>query len=82
MYDKLHKVDHPIYSNNGYYGYMMSVQAFRLFNTVPWKDPINVGTLFKVPATAIIDMDQKSEERQWLTDARPDRKSVVYRLLT
>ena len=63
MYDKLHKVDHPIYSNDGYSGYMMAVQAFRLFNTVLWKDPINVGTLFKVPETAITDTDQKSEER-------------------
>ena len=64
MDDKLRKVDHPIYSNDGYSGYMMAVQAFRLFNTVLWKDPINVGTLFKVPATAITDTDQKSEERQ------------------
>ena len=63
MDDKVRKVDHSIYSNDGYSGYMMAVQAFRLFNTVLWKDPINVGTLFKVPETAITDRDQKSEER-------------------
>ena len=60
--DKIRKVDHPIYPDNENYGYMMAVHDFRLFNTVPWQDTFNVGTFFKVPATAITDTDQKSEE--------------------
>ena len=39
----------------------MAMQAFRLFNTTVWQDPVDVGTFFKVPVTAIIDTDQKSE---------------------
>ena len=65
MADKLRKAGHPIYPDGGYSGYMMAVQAFFLFNAIPWKDPVDVGTFFKVPLTAITDTDQKSEERQW-----------------
>ena len=60
--DKLHKVDHPIYTDNGYSGYMMAIQDFRNFNTVPWQYPVDVGNFFKFPATDITDTDQKSEE--------------------
>ena len=60
--EKLCKVKHLIYPNDGYSGYMMDVQAFHLFNTVPWQDPVDVGTFFKFPATDITDTDQKSEE--------------------
>ena len=65
MDNKLCKVYHPIYPNNGYSGYMMDVHDFRLFNTVLRQDPVDVGTFFKFPVMAIPDMDQKSEERQW-----------------
>ena len=44
---------------------MMAVQDFRIFNTVSWQGPVDVGTFFKVPETAITDIDQKYEEEQW-----------------
>ena len=65
MADKLRKVNHSIYLGGGYSSYMVDLQAFRLFNTVPWQYPINVRTFFKVPATAITDTYQKYEELQW-----------------
>ena len=61
MADKLCKVDHLIYPDNGYYGYMVAVQAFLLFNAIVWQDLVDVGTFFKFPAAAITNTEQKSE---------------------
>ena len=84
MTENLRKVDHPIYPNDGKYGYMMVMQAFYLFNTILWKDPFDMGTFFKVPATAITDTDVKSEARQWQTlkDFRDNFKNVRTAVLT
>ena len=57
MADNLRKVDHLIYPDAGYSGYMMAVQAFCLFNTIPWKYPVNMGTFSKEPVTDIADTD-------------------------
>ena len=59
---------------------MMAVQDFRIFNTVPWQDPVDVGTFFKVPATSITDTDQKYEEQQWqaLKDFRDNFNKFEY----
>ena len=84
IYDKLRKVHRPIYPDGGYYGFMMYMQAFFLFNTIPCKYPVNWGTFFKVPATDINDTDQKSEERQWkaLNDFRDNFNNVSTAVLT
>ena len=60
--EKLRKVDHPIYPDYGYLGYMMAKQDFRIFHTFHWQDPVDLGTFFKVPAMAITDKDQKSKK--------------------
>ena len=63
---------------------MMAVQDFRIFNTVPWQDPVDVGTFFKVPATSITDTDQKYEEQQWqaLKDFRDNFNNLRTAVLT
>ena len=53
--DNIRKVDHPIHPDDGYSGYMMAVQVFQLFNTVPWEYTVYVGTFFKVPTMSITD---------------------------
>ena len=63
---------------------MMAEQAFRLFNTVPCKDPVDAVTFFKVPATAITDAYHKPEDRQWqaLKDFRHNFKNLRTAVLT
>ena len=62
----------------------MAEQAFRLFNTAPWKDPVYVVTFFKVTATSITDTYHKSEDRQWqaLKYFRDNFKNVRTAVLT
>ncbi len=59
----LRKINHPTYPDNGFLGYMMSPEAFRLFNArMPWIDPADVGEFFVVPSLTITDMEQHVEQ--------------------
>ena len=62
----------------------MAEQAFRLLNTVLWQDPVDVGTFFELPATAITDTYHNYEERQWqaLKYFRDNFKNVSTSVLT
>ena len=63
---------------------MMYEQNFRLFQIVLRQDPVQVGTFFKAPATAITDTYHNYEERQWqaLKYFRDNFKNVSTSVLT
>lgn len=65
IFESLWKLTHPKYPNEGWSGYKMPPAMFTLFPTHLWQDPINLGTYFVIPHTAITKTDQESEEKNW-----------------
>ena len=61
----LGKLSHPRHPNEGFAGYMMAVAAFALYTRTPWRDPDDVGEYFEIPAHAITETEQKTEENKW-----------------
>ena len=65
LIEHLHKVHHPIHSNDGYADYMLSAVAHAFFSTAAWRDRVNVGELFVVLETAITNTEQKTHKWMW-----------------
>ena len=61
----LGKLTHPRYPNEGFAGYMMAPAAFTLYTRTPWQDPEECGNYFEIPAHAITETEQKTEENKW-----------------
>ena len=61
----LRKITHPHHPNEGFVGYMMLPAAYALYSRTPWLEPSDVGEYFEIPAIAITEMEQKTEENKW-----------------
>ena len=44
---------------------MLSAAAYTLLSTTVWRDPVDVGELFVVPNTSIINIKQKTHKLIW-----------------
>ena len=58
-------MEHPYHPDEGYASYMMTQASYEFDSTTRWRDTADVGNCFIVPATAIMDTDQKSAEIKW-----------------
>ena len=65
IYSALRKLKHPDYPDTGFAGYMMPAQAFTLFSTNAWNDPLAAGRFFVMPATAITTTKQENAKSAW-----------------